>query len=259
MIDNGMPKAGDIVYCIKATDRLKYHELYKVRGAEYIDGDLIVAVEDKNGWIEHASLTYFQGFCRAENWDDEDTLESVMSAEGYTDAMDMLQKMADAVEAISINDTDGLLDIIEEMNCDDSDDDEDEYEDDFDDESCEAMSEEAGCVCKGDCETCTDKNNFAIPKKPIGEPKATRKSILETALKCVNGDREQDYGTPENNFKVIADMWSAYKHTDISAVDVAAMLALLKIARIASGNAKDDNWIDLAGYAACGGEIQANQ
>lgn len=38
--------------------------------------------------------------------------------------------------------------------------------------------------------------------------------------------------------------------------DVAAMLALLKIARIASGHAKDDNWIDLAGYAACGGELE---
>jgi hypothetical protein len=34
------------------------------------------------------------------------------------------------------------------------------------------------------------------------------------------------------------------------------MLALLKIARIASGHAKEDNWIDLAGYAACGGEIE---
>lgn len=34
------------------------------------------------------------------------------------------------------------------------------------------------------------------------------------------------------------------------------MLALLKIARIASGNAKKDNWVDLAGYAACGGELE---
>nr|DAU67432.1 MAG TPA: hypothetical protein [Caudoviricetes sp.] len=33
--------------------------------------------------------------------------------------------------------------------------------------------------------------------------------------------------------------------------------ALLKIARIASGHAKSDNWVDLAGYAACGGEIEA--
>lgn len=34
-------------------------------------------------------------------------------------------------------------------------------------------------------------------------------------------------------------------------------LALLKIARIATGHGKSDNWVDLAGYAACGGELQS--
>ena len=38
--------------------------------------------------------------------------------------------------------------------------------------------------------------------------------------------------------------------------DVAAMLALMKLGRIAGGQVKPDNWVDLAGYAACGGEIQ---
>ena len=38
--------------------------------------------------------------------------------------------------------------------------------------------------------------------------------------------------------------------------DVAAMLGLLKIARVATGHGKADNWIDLAGYAACGGELE---
>ena len=33
------------------------------------------------------------------------------------------------------------------------------------------------------------------------------------------------------------------------------MLALLKTGRIASGQTKADNYIDLAGYAACAGEI----
>ena len=88
----------------------------------------------------------------------------------------------------------------------------------------------------------------------------TRKDILQTAEKMVNGDRQDDYGTPENNFSRIADLWRAYLGSkpaaSINAVDVAAMLALLKIARIASGHGKSDNWIDLAGYAACGGELQ---
>lgn len=84
-----------------------------------------------------------------------------------------------------------------------------------------------------------------------------RSEILETAAKCVCGNREQDYGSPESNFEKIAEFWTTYTGYPFVAKDVAAMLALLKIARISSGNAKDDNWIDLAGYAACGGEIEA--
>ena len=37
--------------------------------------------------------------------------------------------------------------------------------------------------------------------------------------------------------------------------DVAALMVLFKVARIATGQAHTDNWIDAAGYAACGGEI----
>lgn len=90
----------------------------------------------------------------------------------------------------------------------------------------------------------------------------TRKEILETAEKMVNGDRQDDYGTPERNFERIAMLWTHYLGSDrlntgITPVDVAAMLALLKIARVASGHGKSDNWIDLAGYAACGGELQS--
>ena len=95
----------------------------------------------------------------------------------------------------------------------------------------------------------------------------TRKEILDAANSCVNGERDRQYGKPENNFKIIADFWMGYLESCgavpeeievfIRPEDVAAMLALLKIARIASGTAKADNWIDLAGYAACGGEIQS--
>ena len=92
----------------------------------------------------------------------------------------------------------------------------------------------------------------------------TRPEILDAAKKCVCGDREQDYGSPEDNFKTIAAFWGAYikkllppnVQIDLLPEDVAAMMALLKIARIASGQNVDDNWIDLAGYAACGAELQ---
>ena len=84
-----------------------------------------------------------------------------------------------------------------------------------------------------------------------------RKEILDRALACVCGDREQDYGSPENNFRKIADMWSAFMGIEITPTEVAAMMALLKIALVASGHSKADNWIDLAGYAACGGELES--
>ena len=91
----------------------------------------------------------------------------------------------------------------------------------------------------------------------------TRKETLAAAEKCVCGDREQDYGTPENNFECIGIFWSEYLRgkgiyiaiNGITPTDVAMMLSLLKIARVASGKVKADNFIDLAGYAACGAEI----
>lgn len=93
-----------------------------------------------------------------------------------------------------------------------------------------------------------------------------RKEILDKAAECVCGQRERDYGTPENNFETIGLLWSTYlcaAHPDytvkfplngIKPKDVAAMMALLKIARIAAGNT-EDSFVDLAGYAACAGEI----
>lgn len=94
--------------------------------------------------------------------------------------------------------------------------------------------------------------------------KLTRADILHAAEKCVCGQRETDYGTPEDNFKAIAELWEAYLNkactrgvnVRVEAKDIAVMMALLKIARIAAGGGKADSWIDLAGYAACGAECE---
>lgn len=96
----------------------------------------------------------------------------------------------------------------------------------------------------------------------------TRKEILDAARAAVNGERDHEYGCPENNFQVIADLWNVYLEavgkrassldlppTRVDSSDVAVMMALLKIARLASSARHADSWIDLAGYAACGGEI----
>lgn len=83
----------------------------------------------------------------------------------------------------------------------------------------------------------------------------TRAEILDIAKNCVCGHREEDYGLPENNFSAIADFWSIYLGFEVTPSDVAMMMALLKIARIKTGTATNDSYIDLAGYAACGGEL----
>lgn len=93
-----------------------------------------------------------------------------------------------------------------------------------------------------------------------------RPEILDTAKKCVCGQREQDYGSPENNFQAIADLWNAYLKNaysgvaiypgdGLSAFDVAMLMALLKVGRIATGTATEDSFVDACGYLACGGEI----
>lgn len=95
-----------------------------------------------------------------------------------------------------------------------------------------------------------------------------RAEILKTASEYVCKDREDTYGKPEDNFQIVADFWSTYLNAGsgeydmkiaLSAEDVANMMSLLKIARIATGKAKEDNYIDLAGYAACAGEIATSR
>lgn len=88
-----------------------------------------------------------------------------------------------------------------------------------------------------------------------------REKILNKAVECVCGHREQDYGSPENNFQIIANLWNDYINDDrkngvkLTAKDVAMMMALLKIARARGEKPTEDTFVDLAGYAACGGEL----
>jgi hypothetical protein len=86
--------------------------------------------------------------------------------------------------------------------------------------------------------------------------KPERQRILEEAIKCVTRDRNASYGSPEDNFNHIADLWNAQLKSRLgefkfTALDVAVMFCLMKIARIRTSPDKDDNYIDLAGYAAC--------
>lgn len=98
--------------------------------------------------------------------------------------------------------------------------------------------------------------------KPGEKIAPTRKSILDQAMKCISGERAQDYGTPEHSLTTIGRLWAGYingkfaTNIDISGADASAMMVLFKMARVATGHNKEDNWVDAAGYAACGGELE---
>lgn len=67
------------------------------------------------------------------------------------------------------------------------------------------------------------------------------------AIATMKTDRNRTHGDPEATLSRIAGMWSAYIGRDISAADVASMMALLKIAR--SSHAYDrDHYLDGIAY-----------
>ena len=82
-----------------------------------------------------------------------------------------------------------------------------------------------------------------------------RAEVLDMAKELITGDRNQDYGDPMSNFYDIARLWSQYLGTVLSVADVAAMMVLLKVARLKRDQTKLDSWVDIAGYAACGAEV----
>ena len=83
-----------------------------------------------------------------------------------------------------------------------------------------------------------------------------RGEILRIASECVCATREEDYGSPEENFKAIAEVWSWWLGQEITAHDVTIMMALLKIGRLKTGQPKDDTYIDACGYMALAAEIE---
>lgn len=88
------------------------------------------------------------------------------------------------------------------------------------------------------------------PRKP-----ASRDEILDRAGELINGDRAADYGSALANHQRIAALWTVILHVEVTPVDVAMCMAALKLARLANDHTKADSWIDLAGYAALGGEM----
>lgn len=74
-------------------------------------------------------------------------------------------------------------------------------------------------------------------------------SLLRDAQAIVDGDRRRQYGHPVKNLRRVAAVWTALIGHDLTARDVALMLAALKLVREAHRPHRD-NRLDAAGYIA---------
>jgi hypothetical protein len=82
----------------------------------------------------------------------------------------------------------------------------------------------------------------------------TRSYILNTADELIHGDREDHYGTPQENFARIAQGWSVLLEADVTPEQVALCMAWLKMARLVNGP-HEDSYVDAAAYMALAGEL----
>ena len=93
-----------------------------------------------------------------------------------------------------------------------------------------------------------------------------RGNVLLEAHDIINGERQQQYGSPEDSHAVIAALWNGYlkadaiscestSYTVLTAQDVAHMMVLFKLARELNGAGKRDNYRDAAGYLAIASDM----
>lgn len=118
---------------------------------------------------------------------------------------------------------------------------------------------------------------YGVPYKVVyeGQQQTIRRQMLEEAASLVDGDRNIQYGDPNDDFLKTSSYWSTHAggvlrrklhdaglkvDDEVMQIvnnlfdphDVAIMMIQLKIARLAWSPQVKDHWVDSAGYAACG-------
>lgn len=83
---------------------------------------------------------------------------------------------------------------------------------------------------------------------------------LSKANDIIHGERQDQYGNPEDSFEIIARYWTTYliyRHQKdgknvftLDSADVAIMMTLLKVARMSGQTWQPDNAVDGCGYLA---------
>lgn len=101
---------------------------------------------------------------------------------------------------------------------------------------------------------------FALDLHDLNASKCSRENIIKQVEKCIMNDRQNTYGTPEDNFQKITDYWNTYLNIKddtfkLTKQDVAIMMVLLKVARMGTSPNHLDNFVDAAGYSIIAGSF----
>ena len=107
---------------------------------------------------------------------------------------------------------------------------------------------------------------LVAPAKGLPEyEQSPRAALLNEAKSLITGDRNNQYGPPTQDFTRTAEFWTTYlgdklaPGEKIEAHDMAIMMTLLKVSRIAWEPTKQDSWADASGYVACGWECVVDE
>lgn len=95
--------------------------------------------------------------------------------------------------------------------------------------------------------------------KALSAPLPEHMTIADKAKKIVYGDREQTYGDPGKNLRMIAGMWSAYLGIEITPEQVCDMMVQLKIARLKNSPDHEDSKVDIIGYTLLKERLEENE
>ena len=108
-----------------------------------------------------------------------------------------------------------------------------------------------------DIDVFPDHECLVCELKPVRKynKKKIRGNVLETALRTINGARQDVYGKPEDSFAIIGGFWATYLGVDITARQVAEMMMLFKIARMKGQKSHADNYVDCAGYCGIAADL----
>jgi hypothetical protein len=82
-----------------------------------------------------------------------------------------------------------------------------------------------------------------------------RKDILELAGELTAEIRDEVYGDPLTNHERIAEIWSAILDVNVKREEVVLCMIAVKMSRLCQSLDHTDSWVDIAGYAAIGGEM----